>query len=216
MVQWQTSREKLNKLRFETIYSGWFRKLCAFYKIVNEKSQKYLYDLIPKHTISEILKTFSIFRSRLLKQIRSSGNSIFNVSNMIGIQHLARLRLRLSHLREHKFRHHSNDTLNPPCPCNSEVESLSHFFLHCHFFDNQRIILMNEILNIDPDINLLDDISISNLLLYGSKKYSNEIIKKILEISIKYILTSKRFEGPLFLKGLFLHYIVHSMFLKWM
>ena len=110
------------------------------------------------------------------------------------------LRLGLSHVREHKFLHHFNDTLNPLCPCNSEVELVFHFFLHCHFFDNERIILMNEILNIDPDINLLDDISISNLLLYGSKKYSNEIIKKILEISIKYILTSNRFEGPLFWK----------------
>ena len=108
------------------------------------------------------------------------------------------MRLGLKHAREHKFLHHFNDTLNPLCPCNSEVESVSHFFLHCHFFDNDRIILMNEIFNIDPDINLLDDISISNLLLYGSKKYSNEINKKILEISIKYILTSKRFEGPLF------------------
>ena len=233
-----SSREKLyNELGLEPLYSRrWFRRLCAFYKIVNEKSPKYLYDLIPKHNqlfnfrnrnripnvfcrteffrnsffpsvISEWNKlnehlasseSFSIFRSRLLKQIRPLGNSIFNVSNTIGIQHLTRLRLGLSHLREHKFRHHFNDTLNPLCPCNSEVESVSHFFLHCHFFDNERIILMNEILNIDPDINLLDDISISNLLLYGSKKYSNEINKKILEISIKYILTSKRFEGPLF------------------
>ena len=143
-------------------------------------------------------ETISIFRSSLLKQIRPTAKSTFNVSDNLGIQYLTRLRLGLSHLREHKFRHHFNDTLNPLCPCNLEVESVSHFFLHCHFFNNERLILMNGILNVDPDVNLLDDISISNLLLYGSNRLSNENNKKILEISVNYILLSKRFEGPLF------------------
>ena len=57
---------------------------------------------------------------------------------------------------------------------------------------------MNGILNLDPDIHLLDDISVSNLLLYGSNRFSNESNKKILELSINYILLTKRFEGPLF------------------
>ena len=50
----------------------------------------------------------------------------------------------------------------------------------------------------DPYIHHLDDISFSDLLLYGSTKYSNKINKNILEISINYILVSKRFEEPLF------------------
>ena len=143
-------------------------------------------------------ETFSFFRSCLLKQIRSSGNSIFNISNPLGIKYLTRLRLGLSHLREHKFHHRFSDTLNPLCPCNLEVESVTHFFLHCHFYINERLTLMNEIFNIDPDIHLLNDISISNLLLYGNPQYSSDINKNILEVSIKYILVSKRFEGPVF------------------
>ena len=143
-------------------------------------------------------ESFTIFRSTVLKSIRPTPKSIFNISNPLRIKYLTWLRLGLSHLREHKFRHHFNDTLNPLCPCNLEVESVSHFFLHCHFFHNERLDLMNGITNIDPDIHLLDDISISNLLLYGSTLYPNEINKKILELSINYILLSKRFEGPLF------------------
>ena len=143
-------------------------------------------------------ESFTIFRSTVLKSIRPTPKSIFNISSPLGIKYLTWLRLGLSHLREHKFRHHFNDTLNPLCPCNLEVESVSHFFLHCHFFHNERLDLMNGITNIDPDIHLLDDISISNLLLYGSTLYPNEINKKILELSINYILISKRFEGPLF------------------
>ena len=143
-------------------------------------------------------ETFSIFRSSLLKQIRPNARSTFNILNPLGIKYLTRLRLGLSHLREHKFHHHFNDTLNPLCPCNLEVESVSHFFLHCHFFDNERLILMNGIFNIDPDVHLLDDISICNLLLYGNTHYSYEINKNILELSINFILQSKRFDEPLF------------------
>ena len=143
-------------------------------------------------------ETFSIFRSSLLKQIRPNSRNIFNIFDPLGIQLITRLRIGLSHLREHKFRHNFNDTLNPLCSCNLEVESVSHFFLRCHFYDNERLVLMNGILNIDPNIHHLDDISISNLLLYGSTEYSNNINKKILEISINFILTSKRFEELLF------------------
>ena len=57
---------------------------------------------------------------------------------------------------------------------------------------------MNGIFNIDPDIHLLDDISICNLLLYGNTHYSYEINKNILELSINFILQSKRFDEPLF------------------
>ena len=56
---------------------------------------------------------------------------------------------------------------------------------------------MNELSQIDPDIHLLDDITKSNLLLYGSKKYSREINTKILNSTIEFIITSKRFEVPL-------------------
>ena len=44
-----TSSEKLyQELRLESLKSRrWFRKLCYFYKILNEKSPSYLFDLIP-------------------------------------------------------------------------------------------------------------------------------------------------------------------------
>ena len=140
----------------------------------------------------------STFRSLLLQRIRKPANSIFGISNPPGIQHLTRLRLGLSHLKHHKFNHNFIDTLDPQCPCGFETESVSHFFLRCQLFQAERLILMNEILNIDPDIHLLDDISISNLLLYGDKKYDFHTNSKILSCSINFILSSKRFDGPLY------------------
>ena len=46
----------------------------------------------------------------------------------MGIKYLTRLRLGLSHLNDHKFRHNFQDCLNPLCPCSLKVESTIHLF----------------------------------------------------------------------------------------
>ena len=48
----------------------------------------------------------------------------------MGIKYLTRLRLSLSHLNDHKFRHNSQDCLNPLWPCSLEVGTTTHYFLH--------------------------------------------------------------------------------------
>ena len=50
-------------------------------------------------------KTFSAFKKSILKFIRPSSNSNFNFHSPKGIKLITRLRLGLSHVREHKFRH---------------------------------------------------------------------------------------------------------------
>ena len=45
-----------------------------------------------------------------------------------------RLGLDLSHLREHKFKHSFQDTLNPRRNYGIDVESCSHFFSSVPFF----------------------------------------------------------------------------------
>ena len=47
------------------------------------------------------------------------------------IKLLTRLRLKFSHLNEHKFRHNFLETLNPMCSCGSEPETTGHFLLPC-------------------------------------------------------------------------------------
>ena len=46
------------------------------------------------------------------------------------------LRLGLSHLKDHKFRHNFQDCLNPLCPCSLEAESTIHYFLRCQYWNN--------------------------------------------------------------------------------
>ena len=71
--------------------------------------------------------SLNVFRKNLLKFIRPSPNSVFNCHNCKGIKYLARVRLGLSHLREHKFKHSFQDTLNSFCSCGLDVETNTHF-----------------------------------------------------------------------------------------
>ena len=142
-------------------------------------------------------ESLNIFRTALLKFIRPSANSVFLVRDRQGLKLLTRLRLNLSHLREHKFNHNFQGTINPLCPCSLETESVSHFFLRCLNFIEIRTNLKAELREIDETILELSDVSLVNLLLYGDKEFSTEINTKILQCSIKYILESKRFDEPL-------------------
>ena len=54
----------------------------------------------------------------------------FNSHNPKRIKFIARLRLGLSHLREHKFKHNFQDSLNPFCNCGLDTESTTHYLLY--------------------------------------------------------------------------------------
>ena len=64
-------------------------------------------------------KSISVFLERILNFIRPSPYSFFDCRNPKGITLITRLRLGLSHLREHKFKHSFQDTINPLCKTHS-------------------------------------------------------------------------------------------------
>ena len=67
--------------------------------------------------------SLEVFKSKLLAFIRPVQRSIYNVFNPQGLKFLTRLRLGLSHLNEHRFRHNFKDCINPLCSCSLEVEN---------------------------------------------------------------------------------------------
>ena len=119
------------------------------------------------------------------------------VSDSLGIKLLTRLRLGLSNLREHKFNHNFQDTINPLCPCSLESESTIHFFLGCQSFTDLLKCLMNKLIKIDSCILTLDEKRLTKLLLYGDDRYDCKTNKSIILASINFIHSSKRFDGQL-------------------
>ena len=143
-------------------------------------------------------KSFLIFRNSLLKIRRSIQNPMYNIHDLMGIKYLTRLRLGLSHLNDHKFRHNFQDCLNPLCPCSLEVESTIHYFLHCQYYNDIRKTLLDivkKITNINVS-NLSDEYSV-NLLMYGNPSYIFQDTKEIIEASINFMRSSERFAGSL-------------------
>ena len=82
--------------------------------------------------------SYDIFKSNILKLMQPSSNLFFDCHNPIGIKYITRIRLELSHLRQHKFKYSFQDTLNPICNCSNDVESAIHFFLHCPLYSKER------------------------------------------------------------------------------
>ena len=146
--------------------------------------------------------SYEVFKNSLLKFIRPSPKSLFNVSDSLGIKLLTRLRLGLSHLREYKFNHNFQDTIAamfhlPLCSCSLGSELTTNFFLRCQNFTDLRKCLMHELIKIDSCILTLDEKSFTKLLLYGDGRYDSKTNKSIILASINFIYSSKRFDGQL-------------------
>ena len=54
----------------------------------------------------------NVFKSKVLKFIRPKANSFFNCLNPKGVKLITSLRLGLSHLRDHKFKHSFEECFN--------------------------------------------------------------------------------------------------------
>ena len=207
----------------------WFRKICHFYKILNEKSPSYLFDLIPNlnrvretrhsnnipaiHTRHNYFKnsffpstisewnnldckirnsgSLSIFKKNLINVIRPCANSIFNIHNPYRIKLLTRLRLGLSHLCDHKFRHCFQDTLNPLCDCGNDTEIATHFFLHWPSFHIFRQTLLNNIRNINEKILSHGEEQLIQTFLFGNPNFNLAVNRLILNATIEYLISTE-------------------------
>ena len=141
--------------------------------------------------------SFQSFRKFLLKSIRPVPNSLFDANDPHGVKLLTRVRVGFSHLKDQKFRHGFNDTIDPLRPCNMETETVPHFLLRCLHYTNLRFDLMNELLKIDPNFLYSKDDLLTKILLYGDNNHSHEINSKIIKLTISFVIKSGRFDGPL-------------------
>ena len=134
--------------------------------------------------------SLNAFKKKLLNFIRPCANSIFDIHNPLGIKLLTRLRLGLSPLHEHKFRHCFQDTLNPLCQCAKDIELTMHFFLHCTKVLIPRQTLFQKIRNIDDNILSQSETQLTQTLLYGNQNYHPSINRLIINPAIEYIIST--------------------------
>ena len=76
-------------------------------------------------------KNISILKSNTAKFIRPKLNNIYYCHNFKGIRLENMLRLTLSYLCEPKLKHNFQDCHNPLCFCVNDIESFTHYLIHC-------------------------------------------------------------------------------------
>ena len=84
----------------------------------------------------------SILQKKLFSKIRPTANSTHGIHNPKGIAYLTQLRMGLSKLNFHKFKHNFKDTINPMCPVNDGIDDTEHYLLLCNSFREQRCSLL--------------------------------------------------------------------------
>lgn len=218
---WQgTSRVKLyNELGWESLHDRrTFRRFALFHKIKIGLTPSYLAEYIrpipERRTLRyersffpfcqlgwEILDdnlrnagTVMEFKRLFIENIRPPKKDYFQVDDRYGLKRLTQLRVGFSDLRKHRFDHNFNCP-SPVCKCGIEEEDNEHYFLHCHFFSDHRQTLLRSLSDIvKNDISVLPSPHLCDLILYGSKAYNEVSNMLILQSSIYFLKTTKRFD----------------------
>ena len=91
-----------------------------------------------------------------------------------------------------------NDTISFICIWGGDIESINHFFLHCPKYCEARPALFDNIQSIDKMLLSQNESSLTHLLLYGDSKGNSNVNAFILNSATEFILSSGRFNEPLF------------------
>ena len=200
--------------------------MCLLYKFFHKKSPSYLFQLIrPNNNVyatrssqSNKISIFvpavisewnslnininsssiNVFQKELLKFIRPEPNSTYNINDTKGLNLLTRLRLGLSHLGDSKFRHNFQDYVSPMCYCGQDIETTTHFLLHCLNHHCARKTFLYKIYQVSGTILRQSDSTITKILLFGDNKLDFETNKILGMSTIEFISLTERFSCPLF------------------
>ena len=133
-------------------------------------------------------ESFNIFKKSILKFTRPSQNRVYNWHNPKGCKSLTRLRVGISHLHEHKFKQSYQETLNLMCNCGKDIEALSHYLLHCPDYLQERMILLNTVSSIVPNIADFNHDQLTEIRLCEKENLDNT---SILDATISYLIETK-------------------------
>ena len=108
--------------------------------------------------------------------------STFGIHDPAGLSYLTQLRVGLSQLTFHKFKHNFRDTLNPMCPKNDGIEDTEHFLLLCPSFVEPRKDLLAGVFALLRPFGYtnLQNRLLMQISLYGYKSFPDEINREIL------------------------------------
>ena len=137
--------------------------------------------------------SFEILKKHINAFFRPQTKNIFGIHDPSGLRYLFQLRISLSPLISHKFRHNFADTPSEICSCNQGIEDTNHFLFSCPDYATPRATLTASVMNILQKNNLNYLGNKSQLYLYGHPSIIFTDNKKIILSTIKYIKATLHF-----------------------
>ena len=139
-------------------------------------------------------ESFLTFKKSILQFINTAANSMYNCHNLKRIKIIGRLHLALSHLRGQKFKHNFQESL---CNCGHGIKSINHVFLHRPLFFNERNTFLT-LSCINCNLSSNTDLILTQTLLSGNLSFNSNKNLELLNATIDYLLSTKRFDESLF------------------
>ena len=99
--------------------------------------------------------------------------------------------------RKHILKYSLQDSINPIYNSRNDVESVIHFFLQCSLYSNERCTLQNSLSKIDHKLLDGTNSSLTQTLLFGNSPFTKSDNTTIINLTIDFVLSTKRFDGPL-------------------
>ena len=143
------NNQRSNPSIFEVTYkTSWWNLLIwqnrfsdSFFPFCASKWEHISDDLKNSRSIAE-------FKSIYKRENVPPKRGYFSINNKFGVRLLTKLRVGLSDLREHRFRHNFKNCPSPICKCKQEAESTEHFLARCPLYTNLRNNFLNNISDI--------------------------------------------------------------------
>ena len=98
----------------------------------------------------------------------------------------------------HKLKNGLLDSLNRICSSGFDIETTSHFLLHCQNFINERSLHLNNVSGLTKEKLPSSDKSVIKLFHYSDDSLDLATSTLILNASVDFISLSKRFDGPFY------------------
>ena len=139
----------------------------------------------------------SMLKKKILAIIRLNPKSVFDVCDPKGISILIQLRVDLSTLNYHKFKHYFRNTLNLLYPISNGIENTEHYFMLYQAYCTIRrdlLTFINNILNLYGFRNLSNE-ELLTIVLCGYDSNAYDYNATIQTMTIQFFNYSKRFEG---------------------
>ena len=79
-------------------------------------------------------------------------------------------------------------------PKGQNIETSTHFLLHCSNSSNERLTFLNIIRKIDSNISSKNDLKVTGTLLHGDSSFEDTSTTLIMNATMEFLFTSKRFD----------------------